>query len=472
MSTTKSKTSTTKRSRLDTITASLVPRQSRTDDGSMSVHDQVDAMRDWCAKQTPPVIVGGVYPETDVSGRKPLSKRHGLRQAIEDVESGRSQMVLTAYFDRFVRSVVVRAEAVTRVEAAGGVVMTLDTGITSNATAASKLQGTLLAAIAEFYADQIGEKTRPRKQAAIDEGRPPFPNHTPAYQLGSDGRLVQSPHAALIREACMMRAGIGYDAPKSYGVILRHLRESGLDITYTGLVSMFRSRLLCGELHFGDFTPNLHAIDEPLLSKSEFRKLHAAHVKRGRNSKSDALLARLDVLICETCGSHLSVNTNHTSRGKGAYSYYRCGNRGVCSQPAGIRTEIADAAVRDAAIQWSLNFEGHATLDRDIVVAEAAVVKAQQRLDKAMRLLVDADDESEAKAILDERTSERDDAAAVLHRLRLLSTPTHTVRTERDWDRMTIEGKRSVIRATIRHAVVTPSARGASVVAVEPRAHR
>lgn len=468
---TKSTTSTTKRSKLDTITASLVPRQSRSDDDSMSVLDQIAAMREWCAKQTPPVIVGGVYPERDVSGRRPLSKRHGLRQAIEDVESGRAQMVLTAYFDRFVRSVVVRAEAVTRVEAAGGVVMTLDTGITSNATAASKLQGNLLAAIAEFYADQIGEKTRPRKQAAIDEGRPPFPNFTPAYQLGPDGRLVQSPNAPLIREACMMRAGIGYDRPKSYGAILAHLRESGLDITYTGLVSMFRSRLLCGELHFGDFTPNLHAIDEPLLTKSEFRKLHAAHVKRGRLTKTDALLARLDVLTCGTCGARLSVNTNHTERGKGAYSYYRCGNRGVCTKPAGIRVEIADEAVRDAAIDWSLNFEGHAVLDRDIAVAEAAVVKAQQRLDKALRLLVDVEDESEAKTILSERTAERDDAAAKLHRLRLLSTPTHTVRTERDWSDMTIEGRRSVIIATIRRAVVTPGARGGSVV-VEPRAHR
>jgi DNA invertase Pin-like site-specific DNA recombinase len=156
--------------KLDTITAVLVPRQSRGEDGTMSVPDQIDAMREWCAKQTPPIVVGPTYPEHDVSGRRPLEKRKGLKRAVEDVESGRAQMILCAYFDRFVRSVRTRADVLVRVEEVGGVVMTLDFGLTSDATPVSKFTGTILAAVAEYVADQAGEKTMISKQRNIDRG--------------------------------------------------------------------------------------------------------------------------------------------------------------------------------------------------------------------------------------------------------------------------------------------------------------
>src|SRR5215467_6605610 len=73
--TSKTRSTSTQLGALDTITASLVARQSRTDDGTMSVPDQIDAMRDWCAKQNPPIAIGSIYTELSTSGRKPLDKR-------------------------------------------------------------------------------------------------------------------------------------------------------------------------------------------------------------------------------------------------------------------------------------------------------------------------------------------------------------------------------------------------------------
>src|SRR3954447_4271570 len=193
----------------DSITASLVGRQSRGD--GVSIEDQIVAMRAWCERQSPPVKVGAVYEEQDVSGRKPLAKRTGLKRAVEDVERGVSQMVLCAYFDRFARSVSTRAEVLTRVEAMGGVVMTLDMGRTSNATPVSKFSGVVLAAAAELMAEQAGEKTAVTKQRNIDNGIPPFPRITPAYERIESGKHKGRlrPHktnAPLVRKACQMRA--------------------------------------------------------------------------------------------------------------------------------------------------------------------------------------------------------------------------------------------------------------------------
>ena len=107
-----------KRSSLDTLTASLVGRQSRTDDESESISDQVAAMRSDCKARG--WHVGGVYEESDVSGQRPLDKRHGLKQAIEDVEAGRSQVVMVAYFDRLCRNFKTQLAVVDCVEEGGG----------------------------------------------------------------------------------------------------------------------------------------------------------------------------------------------------------------------------------------------------------------------------------------------------------------------------------------------------------------
>src|SRR5215471_2341850 len=209
---------------LDTIVVSLVARQSRTNDGTMSIPDQLDAMREYCAKHG--WIAGPEYVEQDTSGRKPLDKRKGLRQAVADVEDGRTSMILTAYFDRFVRSVRTRGEVLERVEAKGGTVMTMDFGKTSNATPVSKFTGTVLAAAAELIAEQAAEKTAVSKQRNIDRGVPPFPRITPAYVRREDGTLEPHPHnAEIVREAIRMRTRKN---PASYRYLTRWLNAQPL----------------------------------------------------------------------------------------------------------------------------------------------------------------------------------------------------------------------------------------------------
>jgi DNA invertase Pin-like site-specific DNA recombinase len=451
---------------LDTLTASLVARQSRSDDDSLSVQDQIAQMRDYCERNG--YIVGAIYEERDVSGRRPLDKRHGLKQAVEDVESGRSQVILTAYFDRFVRSVATRAEVVQRVERAGGVVMTIDAGRTSNATAADKLSGTLLAAIAEFYADQTGEKLMSSKQRNIDRGVPPFPHITTAYERiesGDDkGKLRPHPvNAPLWLEAIEMRLN-----GASFTTITRHLNERGLAITHTGVVSTLESKLLIGEIHFGDFRPNLDAIDEPLIDRSTFRRLHAARSTRGRYGKSERLLARLDVLRCQTCDARMSVHTS-SQRGGKRYAYYRCGNP-LCSRPAIISAPRVEDAVRDEAIRLSANVSGHATAADDLEAARVVLEAAESKLASTISLFADTGLAAEpaSREVLTELSAKRDAAAETHRHLLALSTPELTLTTSAAWDLLTYDERRRVISAVIARVVIAPG-RGTDRVTIEPR---
>jgi DNA invertase Pin-like site-specific DNA recombinase len=447
-------------SRLDTITASLVARQSRTEDGSLSVADQIEAMRGWCERQTPPVAVGAIHEERDVSGRRPLEKRKGLSRAVADVEEGRSQMILTAYFDRLVRSVATRAEAVQRVERAGGAVMTMDMGRTSNATAAAKLSGTLLAAIAEFYADQIGEKMVPSIQRNIDSGVPPYPRITAAFDRLKDGpdkgKLRPSQWAPLIAEAARMRAA---DPPASYQAIQRYLLGHGLRLSVTAIQSTLASRLLIGEIHFGDFRPNLAAYkqwgcEEPLVDRATFRKIQSAKATRGRYVKSEQLLARLGVLLCDSCGTRMTVHSS-TSRGNGKrYAYYQCGNT-LCPARAIVSAEVAEKTVSDEAIRLAGDAEGRADALGGLEQARLEREAAEAKLTRAIVTLAGLGDEAATREVLDELQAARDAAVAEHERLLARTSPAKTV-TAAGWKDFSLEGKREVIRAVVAEARVAP----------------
>jgi DNA invertase Pin-like site-specific DNA recombinase len=352
-------------------------------------------MQTWCADQG--IDVTAVYSETDVSGRKPLAKRHGLKQAVEDVERGASQMILTAYFDRFVRSVNTRAEVLIRVEDnCGGSVMTLDMGRTSNATPVSKFSGVVLAAAAELIADQAGEKTHVTKQRNIDNGIPPFPRITIAYQRiesGDDkGKLEQHPvNGPLVAEAARRRI-----AGASYVQLSRWFAENGVEISTSGVESTLSSKLLIGEIHFGKFTPNLHAIANPVLDRATFAKMHATKVSRGRYAKSERLLARQGILICRTCGSRMTAQSTK----QGRYSYYVCNNRTSCSAPANVAADAVESFMRDELIRLGNDVVGQATTVLEIEDARVAAESAQQKLSSTILLLTDLAHESATSEVL------------------------------------------------------------------------
>jgi hypothetical protein len=369
--------------------------------------------------------------------------------------------VLTAYFDRYVRSVATRAEVVQRVEKSDGRVMTLDFGQDSNATAMQWMNGTFLAMLSEFYARQTGEKTMTSKQRNIDNGVPPFPRITPAYVRRADGTLEQHPtNGALVAEACRLRA-----KGTSYVTITKFLNEHGLVVTRpgtderiaispSGVESMLSSRLLIGEIHFGSFRPNLHAIDNPVCDRATFRKMHATRAARGRYSKSERLLARQNVLVCGTCGSRMTVHSTKST--SGSYAYYRCNERVDCAAPASVSCDVADDFVRDEAIKLSQDVVGRATLALEVEDARVARVAAEEKLANAITTLIGLSSESATREVLDELQTQRDVAVSTHERLLSLSTPDLTLSTTSDWNALTLDERRDVVRAVVARAVVTP----------------
>jgi Recombinase zinc beta ribbon domain len=109
---------------------------------------------------------------------------------------------------------------------------------------------------------------------------------------------------------------------------------------------MLRSRMYLGEIHFGELhNPQAH---EPIVKDGAlFERVQRRTVSRGRQAKSERLLARLGVLRCGTCASRMVINSYSGS--------YRCGDTSAdrCRRRAAVKADRVEALVLNAVRAYS-----------------------------------------------------------------------------------------------------------------------
>ena len=397
------------------------------------------------------LVLTAVHDEPDVSGGAALEKRPGLRRAVAAVEAGDADVIVAAYFDRLVRSLTVQAEVVQRVEAAGGKILALDTGQLTNGSAGSWLSGTMLGAVAEYHRRSTSERTADSVRQAVARGVPPFPNIPPGLRRLENGRLELDPVAApIVREAFRLRAeGATVMEVRAY------LAEHGIRRSFHGVYALLGNRMLVGELRFGNEVPNLDAFPA-VVDRETFERVQRVRVSRGRRPKSKRLLARLGVLRCATCGARMAIST--TRKGAKLHAYYRCPTNADCPRPVTIAADIADRVVVEAVQEALRGIEGRAGIGEGIDTAAREFERAQGALDASIRTLGSFMDEPVARERLEELRRERDEARDHLDALSAAQAPAVTV-TAGDWDLLTLDERRTLIRAVVASATVAPGRR-------------
>jgi len=145
---------------------------------------------------------------------------------------------------------------------------------------------------------------------------------------------------------------------------------------------MLRSRMYLGEIHFGALH-NLNAHEPIIKDRALFERVQQRTVSRGRQAKSQRLLARLGVLRCGTCGSRMVINSYTGS--------YRCGDTSAdrCQRRAAVKADRVEEMVRDAVRAYSATTDagGRASRKRHIREADEAIERANADLDDTIRQL-------------------------------------------------------------------------------------
>ena len=399
-----------------------------------------------------------VFEELDVSGGAPLARRPGLGRAVELVERGGADVLVVAYFDRLVRSLIVQREVVERVEVAGGAILAVDVGEVRADTASRWLSSTMLGMVAEYHRRVTAERTADAKQRAIARGVPPFPNVPPGYRRTADGSLKPNPREAkIVARAFDMRA-----AGSTVAEVREYLRDHGIERSFHGVQALLASRILLGELRFGKIVnPKAHAA---IVSRDVFNRVQRMRVARGRRPKSERLLARLGVLRCATCGARLVVGS--TDQPSGRYWFYRCNPTSDCPHRVTISADIAEEAVVNEVKRLLRGRRGTASLEKGLAKAEDDLAAREKALDAAVGAFTGLEDVESARDRLLTLHDECDAARDRVDELRAASAPALTITASDDWERLNLAERRALVRAIIERVDVAPG-RGADRLRIQ-----
>jgi len=380
----------------------------RPDEHFHSPDVQLDSAKRWTRKRRERFVTH--FPEIDVSGKRPLAKRPGLLKAVEMVEAKQADHIVVAYFDRLVRSLKVQLEVIERVEKAGGEIFALDHGKLTNGTAATRLSTNMMGAVFQYFAEVTGEKVTAAQARAVARGVLPNSRIVPGYVRGEDGVLAPVPELVpVVRELFERR-----DQGATIVELQAYLLEHGIERSVAGVASMLRSRQYLGEIHFGELH-NLKAHTPIIRDRALFDRVQRRTVSRGRQAKSERLLARLGVLRCGTCGSLMVINS-YTGN-------YRCGNTSAsgCEQRAAIKADRIEGWVMDRVREYTADARGHASADAHRRDAKAALAKAQAQLSATRRRLLllppGSDQEPEVLEVVDGLEQACNEAQAAVDRL-------------------------------------------------------
>ena len=361
----------------DVVVVRVSEKGDREDERFHSPEVQVEAARRWAGDRGER-LVGAPFPEIDVSGRMPLSERPGLLAAVEMIEAGRAEQLVVAYFDRLVRSLKVQLEVIERVERAGGEIFALDHGRLTNGTAAQRLSTNMLGSVFQYFAEVTGEKVSAARARAVARGVYPHPRVPVGYVRGEDGVLVVEPAAARV----VVRAFERRERGASLVEIQAWLAENGIERAVSGVAWMLRCRMYLGEIQFGEL-PNAQAHEAIVKDCGLFERVARRTVSRGRQAKSERLLARLGVLRCGRCASRMVINSDSGS--------YRCGDTSAnrCRRRAAVKADWVEGMVLDAVRAYAATADAHrrGSRRRQIREADEAIERASAGLDDTIRQL-------------------------------------------------------------------------------------
>jgi DNA invertase Pin-like site-specific DNA recombinase len=395
------------------------------------------------------------------SGGADLADRLKLRWAVEEIEAGHAGVLAAENFDRLFRNIDVQRSVIQRVETAGGEGWRKD-GRVSIRRALPKFVSGIEGLTNEYVKDAAEERSWDAVEIAIEQGKVPWPKIPPGLLRNDDGTVRPDPNlAATVRRAFNMRAR---RHAATIAEVRDYLRSRGIERSYHGVTKMLGDRIYVGEIHFGTHTPNLKAYEPPVVDRDLFDRVQRQVVPRGRRSSSPRLLARLarvekdardPILRCASCGCGMVMGTQRQN-GR-SYPFYRCPNSGKgddCPQRMAIGAELAEAAVVDAVKAALADAEGRASAKTEAREAAEAADEAQANYRNALAVLKDFGDEA-AVAKLRDLKAEAESARERAERLGGRKAAV-TVNAAKDWDRLTLEEQREIVKATVESATVNP----------------
>jgi site-specific DNA recombinase len=390
--------------------------------------------------------------------------RPGLLAALERVERGETAGIAVAKLDRFARSQRGALEALGRLEAAGGVLISVEDSLDTS-TPMGRAMRQILFVFAELELERRREDFKTSRRRAVEKRGIHIASRVPSgYRKRPDGRLqVHKRDAAAIRKAYQQRA-----AGVSWSKIADMLSEKRVESPYgastwtlSATKKLVGNRVYLGEARSGEYV-NADA-HEPIVSRAEW---DAAQGARAPTPTVTEGLLLSGLVRCAGC--RYLMRTDKMTDGKGErLSFYRCRKRhpgGVCPAPASTLARVLDPLVEEVFLREIADPQGPFAEASQLL---AVIEEAQKQLDDAehelgeyMAVSVTGVGRAAYQDGLDARVGAVEEARRELAEARQRSALAATVKLTpgelvEAWPELTVPERREVLAATLDCVVVS-----------------
>lgn len=341
----------------------------------ISVEAQVEKLKDYAAAHN--MKITDWYMDEGVSGRKLIKNRPELQRMIQDAEKRKFERIIFIKLDRFFRSVAEYHECMKRLST-GGVIWTATEEKYDLSTASGEAFVNMKLTMAQFEADQAGERIRMVNEYKIKTGQPlygsqclpfcyqveqPSDGERHKYIAKRDGEIMKDLINHVLKNHSVRAAVIyinkKYDRAFGYGSIMKALESEMIYGAYKG-------------------NPNYC---EPYITKEEFDKLQSVIKRNPRTSPSEHTYIFTGLIRCPDCGRRLSGSVVHNVQNKNGkkrtYKYwgYRC-QKNNTSKTCSFNT---------VAFEKRMETEMLAVLEKMVADKKLNVVKMQSEANRVSK---------------------------------------------------------------------------------------
>ena len=314
---------------------------------SSETEDSIDTQRaacaDYCRRESHAIVAE--YVDLGISGGLPIAERPAGRQMIEDAKARRFEGIITKQQDRLGRNAADTISFLGRARKLGVQLLFVQESFAD--TPAGRLSYSVLAALAQYYREDIGQKVRDHNRRRAERGQWPGGPVPFGYCLDPDSKLVQ-PHPGQADDlAALFRLYI--ESQGSRVATARELARLGIrGARGCPWTANQVARAIANPIYRGlkSYNGEEFPLDLPELLPVELveRARELLECSRGARvpSKPSQGTTYSGSLICGLCGSHFTCSHNRN----GSATYCCNGRRRayICEAPMVMSTRL-DALV-------------------------------------------------------------------------------------------------------------------------------
>lgn len=300
----------------------------------ISIEAQEQKLKEYAEKNNMKIV--GWYRDEGVSGRKLIKNRPELQRMIQDAEKKKFKRIIFIKLDRFFRSVAEYHECMKRLST-GGVIWTATEEKYDLSTASGEAFVNMKLTMAQFEADQAGERIRMVNEYKIQTGQPLYGNQSLpfCYAVAEPENGERHKYIAKHDEELMYDLIEQLRIKHSVRAALIYVNNKyNRTLNYNSVM-----RTLGNELIYGSYKGNPNYC-EPYITKEEFLELQKIIKRNPRTSKSEYTYILTGLIKCPHCGRRLAgclITSLGRNKKKHHYRGYRC-NVANTSRQCGFKT--------------------------------------------------------------------------------------------------------------------------------------